>query len=350
MLKLLLVSPKTEKSNGGIAVWTDTFLENLPDSLDCDLLNIATVGKRAENGNARRSMYDEFVRTRRIFRDLRAFLKTKKYDVAHINTSCGTFGLIRDYLTARKIRKKQTSCKIIVHFHCDIQTQCRSRLSLGFLKRILKLADSSLVLNRKNHLYLLDEFNFESIALPNFIEEKTLINSPKSISENINKAVFVGYVQPPKGIREIYELAKLLPEIKFSLVGEVSHEVLSWDKPENVELSGSKPHDEILDALDDADVFVFPSHSEGFSIALLESMSRGVPCVATDVGANRDMIENKGGYIVEVGNVNAMKLAIDGMRSSAVRKQMSDWLVDKVAKNYTVKSVIKKITDVYNEI
>ncbi len=349
MLKLLLVSPKTEKSNGGIAVWTETFLKNLPDSLDFDLLNIATVGKRAENGNAKRSMTDEFVRTRRIFRDLRNLLKTKKYDIAHINTSCGTFGLIRDYLTARKIKKKQQSCKIVIHFHCDIKTQCNSRVSLMFLEKILRLADTALVLNRKNHLYLSEKFKFESIVLPNFIEEKMIIDSPKSISENVNKAVFVGYVQPPKGIWEIYELAKLLPEIRFDLIGEVSHEVLSWDRPENVELSGSKPHYEILDALDGADVFVFPSHSEGFSIALLESMSRGVPSVATDVGANLEMLENEGGFVVDVGDVSAIKEAFERMSASDVRKQMSEWLVNKVATNYTVESVIKQLLTIYSK-
>ena len=46
-MKLLLVSPKTEQSKGGIAVWTDAFLENCNKyDIDCDLLNIATIGSR----------------------------------------------------------------------------------------------------------------------------------------------------------------------------------------------------------------------------------------------------------------------------------------------------------------
>ena len=49
MIKLLLVSPKTEQSKGGIAVWTDAFLENCDKyGISCDLLNIATIGKRAK--------------------------------------------------------------------------------------------------------------------------------------------------------------------------------------------------------------------------------------------------------------------------------------------------------------
>jgi glycosyltransferase involved in cell wall biosynthesis len=39
------------------------------------------------------------------------------------------------------------------------------------------------------------------------------------------------------------------------------------------------------------DVFVLPSRSEGVSVALLEAMAAGVPVAVTDVGANREVIE-----------------------------------------------------------
>jgi glycosyltransferase involved in cell wall biosynthesis len=43
---------------------------------------------------------------------------------------------------------------------------------------------------------------------------------------------------------------------------------------------------------DAMDLFCLPSRSEGLSIALLEAMSSGIPVAVTDVGANRDVIEN----------------------------------------------------------
>jgi glycosyltransferase involved in cell wall biosynthesis len=39
------------------------------------------------------------------------------------------------------------------------------------------------------------------------------------------------------------------------------------------------------------DVFVLPSRSEGVSVALLEAMAAGIPVAVTDVGANREVIE-----------------------------------------------------------
>ena len=45
--------------------------------------------------------------------------------------------------------------------------------------------------------------------------------------------------------------------------------------------------------LDDTDVFLFPTYSEGFSIALLEAMSRGVPVIATNVGGISSIVKDE---------------------------------------------------------
>ena len=70
-MKVLLVSPKMENPNGGIAVWTDIYLNHIEKvGVDCDLLNIAPMGKRAVNGNAKRNFFVEIKRTLRIFKNL----------------------------------------------------------------------------------------------------------------------------------------------------------------------------------------------------------------------------------------------------------------------------------------
>ncbi len=349
MTNLLLIAPLTDNLQGGMVVWTDTFLKQYDKlEIDCDLLNIAAIGSRAAKGNSKRNFLDEFVRTKAIFKNLKRLMASKKYDVAHMNTSCGAFGLIRDYLTIRKIKNVQQNCKIIVHFHCDVEFQAGSGYKKIFLNKLLSLADRAFTLNEGNRQYIERNYNVECVAVPNPINEQWLRTDEKNISDKIKKAVFVGFVQPLKGVKEIYELAGKLPGISFDLIGEVREDVKKWEKPQNLSLLGRMEHIEIIKAMDEADIFIFPTHTEGFSIALLESMARGLPSITTNVGANAEMLEDKGGIIVPTGDVQAMIDAIKVMQDPIKRQEMSQWNVEKVKQYYSSQQVMKKISFQYS--
>ncbi len=348
MVNLLLISPQSTQSQGGMTVWTDAFCKHCPENeVECDLVNIATIGSRAIKGNSKRNFFDEFVRTKRIFKNLKEKLSKKKYNATHINTSCGSFGLIRDYMTAKYIRKKQPDCKCVVHFHCDVESETKSKYKRHFLEKLLNITDIALVLNNESKSFLNQHYSVPVMAVPNFIDEALVRKDEKQISKKIEKAIFVGYVQPRKGTREIYDLAKKFPQIIFDLVGEVRADVKEWEIPDNVILHGPKGRNDIIKALDNADVFIFPTYSEGFSIALLESMARGLPIITTAVGANAEMLEGKGGIVVSVGDVAAMEKALEPLQDSEKRREMSLWNIQKVRSEYTAQGVMKRIAKLY---
>ena len=348
MINVLLVSPQMENPNGGIAVWTDVYLAKCPENdINCTLVNTAPVGARAKNGNAARSFKDEFVRTRYIFKELAKSLKAAKFDAVHINSPCGTFGIIRDYYTVKKIRKVQPDARIMVHFRCDIQFQIKNKVSKYFLGKLVKKIDACLVLNDTSRNYLIQEFGVEGIKVPNFLNEAYIIDTPKEIREELKTAFFVGRVSVAKGAKEMYEVAKRCPNIQFLLAGALGEGVDSWEKPDNIVLLGATKHDQVLSLMDESDVFFFPSHSEGFSIALTEAMARGLPTVTTNVGANADMLENDGGIVVSVGDVDAMEKALHTMRPKAVREKMSAWALDKVKNTYTSDAVLALLSKIY---
>lgn len=346
-MRVLLVSVKSEKSKGGIAVWTNQYLSGCEAAgIQCDIVNTEAVGKIAVNITAKRNLKDEFIRTKRIKRKLNIDLKQNHYDVDHLNTNIGFLGIIRDYYVARNIVKYRIP--LVAHFHCDIPHWVRNPLIKLYLRKLLKLSKINFVLCENSHRYLKQEFNADSVFIPNFVDEGLLIEH-KIVSPEITRICFVGRVSEAKGAQEIFEVAKKFPEIQFRLVGEISVEVQSWAKPSNVELLGILPHDKVMNVLDESDLFLFPSHTEGFSLALAESMARGVPAIATDVGANSNMIETYGGVIVNVGDTDAMIGAVAKMQDSLLRQEMSNWCIDKVRENYTANQVLSTITQLYEK-
>lgn len=72
------------------------------------------------------------------------------------------------------------------------------------------------------------------------------------------------------------------------LKGELKKLCMELGVAELVEFAGMVQN--VKERLRDADLFVLPSRAEGLSNALLEAMSHGLPCIATNVGGNVELI------------------------------------------------------------
>lgn len=346
-MRILLLSVDSEKSKGGIAEWTRQYKFACQQSdLKCDVIDTSAIGKIAIKITAKRNLIDEFKRYRRIRADIKRKLDDHKYDVVHFNTNIGFLGIIRDYYLAKLIRRYRVP--IVLHFHCDIPFWDKNLLVHYYIRRILNITNNALVLNTNSQTYLKEQFQTTSIVIPNFINDDLIVRE-KIISDQIRLCVFVGRVSFLKGIRELYNVANAFPNIKFLLVGEISEESKSLVVPSNIDLVGIKSHKDVIEFYDNADIFILPSYTEGFSIALLEAMARGVPSIVSDVGSNANMIENKGGIIVPPREVELLVEAVHNIESSDVRKKMAQWNIQKARKSYSSSQFIKSVERIYRE-
>jgi glycosyltransferase involved in cell wall biosynthesis len=71
--------------------------------------------------------------------------------------------------------------------------------------------------------------------------------------------------------------------------------------------------------LEQLDVFVMSSRTEGFPLSLLEAMGSGLPCLATDVGGVRQMLGESGGLIVAPESPEALAAGLSAMLSPETR-------------------------------
>lgn len=68
---------------------------------------------------------------------------------------------------------------------------------------------------------------------------------------------------------------------------------------------------DVAKILNNLDVFVLSSHTEGFSIACVEAMACGVPVVATRSGGPEQVLEGEAGILVPTGNPAALAAGIE---------------------------------------
>jgi glycosyltransferase involved in cell wall biosynthesis len=82
------------------------------------------------------------------------------------------------------------------------------------------------------------------------------------------------------------------------------------------------PVDDPADLLRAADVFVLPSVAEGMSNSLLEAMATALPCVASDIGGNHDLLAPEGaGVLVADGSPEGWAEALIGLLNDPARRQ-----------------------------
>lgn len=352
-MKVLLISHYPPPA-GGIASWTKRLLAlGLPDGWEIDHVNSNTINGRDPFQNVKRSMKDEWFRSRNIWRQEKQFLREDKdIKVVHTCIPCTVFGMIRETVTGM-IAKKYGK-KFILHCRCTVPNVVNKGFKRFFFKILAHYCDGIIVLNKKSEDFAKKYSKAEVVLIPNFVTESELVDgSNTEIRPQVKDVLYVGGVTPDKGCDTIIEAAKRLPQMKFHLIGIVSAEIEAMNAPENVIFHGNHDNQYVKEHLPTGDVFLFLSRywGEGFSNALVEAMAAGLPCIVTDWSANADMIEQSGGKIVPRQDVDALVESLTSYESDAeARAAASKWNIQKVKDTYIADVVLKQYTDFYTKL
>lgn len=345
-MKILLVSPIPPPA-GGIATWTEKYRKYCDEhKIPLTIVNISLTGQRGKKINRKRNYIDEIKRTLRIWQDLSTQLKEENPDIIHINSACSKLGIIRDAFCISMV--KRTGKPIVLHCRCNVQDQICSNIGKRVFRYMVRNSTRVLTLNKMSYAYCVELGGEKVISVPNFIE-KEYLNDSYEVRSEVKRLVFVGHVQRTKGIYEILAAAEQLPDLEFIIIGPVQPEVREVFHPDNVRFLNALPNHEVKEQLKQADVFLFPSYTEGFSNALAEAMASGLPIITTDVGANREMIEDKGGIIIPVGSHEAIVEALTNMKEHSVRREMSSWNREKVRRVYLLDDVMRQLLSIYEK-
>ncbi len=107
-----------------------------------------------------------------------------------------------------------------------------------------------------------------------------------------------------------------------------------------------------IEILRGSDVFVLPSLVEGLSLSLLEAMACGVACVATDAGADGEVLEQSAGVILKTQGVSTqLKVLLPQLRDHPEWVQLLGQNARRrVQERYTLSDNITHLEALYAEI
>lgn len=185
--------------------------------------------------------------------------------------------------------------------------------------------------------------NTKLIIIPNAVCNPIIMK--QAVPATVKYIVSVGRLCPFKGFDTlIYAIAKIInyyPDLTLTIYGEgiarsdLENLIKSLNMQHKIFLPGITQN--IQEVLVTSDLFVFPSHYEGFPNALAEAMAIGLPVIASDCSGNIDIIADRiNGRLFPVKNIDAL--------STIMRE-----LIDNFEQRKQLSLNARKIIDTYNE-
>jgi glycosyltransferase involved in cell wall biosynthesis len=211
----------------------------------------------------------------------------------------------------------------------------------------------------------------QAVTLPNGVDLQEIDRVSRlpraSIAASAEKAshlvVTVGNLRAVKGIdvliRAVPLVCREFPRCLFLVIGEPTDQIY-FDKLQALARSLNVMNnfcflgrrDDTCSLVKSCDVFCLPSRSEGMSNALLEAMACGLPCVATEIGGNGELIrEGFNGFLVPSENPELIAKRIQLLlQDRAIARLMGRRSRGIIESNFTVQMMVARLVSEYDRL
>ena len=232
----------------------------------------------------------------------------------------------------------------------NLHNKTTSKIATSYEKEALRWADAITVVSKDAFDYY-KKLGLNVYHIPNSINIQSL--TTKSDRRYEKQIIFAGRLSQEKGIDVLCELIELLPsDINLIILGSGPKENLIKNiKKPNINYLGYLPKNETISLIRGSDILIQPSLIEGISSTILEAMACKTSVITTNVGGNKEIIENnQNGILIEPNNPQKLLEEILNLFSNPeVKNKLIDSAYTNVQK-YDWKNIGKLYLNLYNEL
>lgn len=243
--------------------------------------------------------------------------------------------------------------------HATKEYKLLQDLNKNIIKTVLKSADT--VSTNSYHLAKLTNIIYPDLKIfiiPNAVQIKNFVRTRRN--KDILKIITVGRLNLLKGFSELIDAITLLKtdkKYKLYIVGDgplknsLEKKTKDLGLKKRIVFCGWMERKKLDHLYQQSDIFVFLSHEEGMSNVLLESISFGLPIVATDIPANQGIVENNiNGFLVKPGDINNTVNKLTLLIDNPTLREKFGKQSKKIAKRFDVQNMVNSFESVANKI
>lgn len=240
---------------------------------------------------------------------------------------------------------------------------CNSTGSNSLFKKIKKIkikeyeiADKILVLSRfvKNN-FIKNGFPPSKIYIVNIgFDPKRFVHKTfyNSITSNPLRIIYIGIITKRKGIHLMSQVAKNLQNraIEWVFVGTKDDAYCCIHNLQNCIHVPFLEHEQLVLQLHASDLFVFPSYSDSWGMAVIEAMACGLPVIVSENTGAKDAVTNDCGFIIPIDDADALADKVLYFYNNRTEIERMGRNASKEAQKYTWDNYYKQVGDFLNKI
>jgi len=273
----------------------------------------------------------------------------------YFTASIRSVALYRDLLvsTLWKIYKLFASLEVFYHYHTKgvneyvTASERNLKLTCFFIKDVNLLLLSPLLEKDFDKVKTYQSIQF----LPNGVEYPMKSSSfeeylsKKYVQVETVETLYLAHMMKEKGYWEVLELAKATKgqNIRYHFAGSWKDEVSKvefFDYVKEHSLEKQIIHHGFVSGkqkallFEQAHLLLYPSKNDAFPLTLLESMSYGVPIIATDEGSIPYMLDAKSGIVLH--DVTMLPQALEEAKSTLLNKESAIYCRQRYLDNFSL--------------
>jgi glycosyltransferase involved in cell wall biosynthesis len=359
MIKLLIITPNLNLP-GGVC----KFIKLLSKELNEKKFQIEYLYVGKTNNSFKNFFYPLLILNQK--HRLKKILNTFQPDIVHINPSLAYTAIIRDFLFLKTIKKKGYPVLFFIHgWQEKISNKFNNFIGKHYFKKRFVMADVIVVLAHQfeNKLLSLGLNPNKILVTSTMVESSQYLQLNKKFSQPYN-ILFCGAMKKSKGPFELLNAIPLVieqyPNTFFNFVGngkdlkKLKRKIKKMKIEKNVNFTGFKTGNELIELFQQAHIFVFPSHSEGFPTVVLEAMAAGNVLIYTPVGGLVNaLVEYKNGLMIKSLPPNPKEIAdhiVQLINNPEIMIRISQNNISDIKEKYDIKIITKTIENIYQDI
>lgn len=300
----------------------------------------------------------------KIYKETKKLIRESQYDIIHCHTPIVS-AFTR--LAARKLKKATTIIYTAHGFHFFKGAPFFNWLVYYPVEKLLApLTDLLITINSEDYELAKKKLKVKKVihkpgvgidtkaiakVFPHTYEIRSSLNIPMDsvlmvsvgeINHNKNHKMAIDALSRVKNQNIHYAIAG---------IGKLRDELTEYAKRLGV---GDRVHflgfrTDIFEVLKASDIFVMPSYREGLSVAMMEAMSCGLPVVASNIRGNCDLVDEEGGYLFDIHNIDELVGYIETLSDNPERRKSMGRYNEERVKECDKEIVLKKLKSVLSE-